>query len=1328
MADEGYGRDFPGNPNPTPKAPEARSAPAAAPSEETGGVAVAAAPAEEKGARTPARISAVEDGDGFSLYLATDDDPAYAMGRSRGLTGEDAAAVLKTSGAWYNAEARSWEDVPEETAEALLAGRPGFTENIIAKFKGGEASMARSRINAAYLAGKMTREEALARSHEELLKVQLGEQPELVWKGLGQAAADAMWVLSHPVDVIRFQAGELAEQAPLLTGGLAAAAQGATEGAMAGAAAAGVGALTGPVAPAAIISGAMGVGAAYRTWKYFSDTEAGSTAGDLLEKGFDDKTVKTLAPLAGIIKGTMEAASFDVMTAPLKREFITKTLNSAPVKAALSKWYVTYAISVGTEVSTEVAQTRVDQIVQNYAAQIEEKPDLLLKPEEVKNQLWETVVKTVASASGMGVPGAAVDFVALKKQTEVLVEKAAAAKEEVAEAPAPAAAAPAEVAPAQAEAETPAAQGAQDYAGQLTAAVAASEKGTMTDEQLIAQVNAVPPLTFDEKKGQVERKARVAAIESDLSEVQTLINVQTRAKEEFATRGISTKRIDAQLTELEQERASLQIDLDFYKNTPAEKGVVVNEFETLEMKQATLESVSKLAFREGRREVLDTRRKALLDVASRLSLTPSELSGILKKKNYGTMGDREFSNWMETTFKPEAKAATRLRIAREEVASVQMEKEIRHESRIRALNELPSVSKMTEEQLYEYADILNEYEKGDVPLTPGLIKANETGIYKGALTYREVQERAAKASDQPIESLRAAGATSELDIFTPLPHVASKNAHYNFAIQQIDAAKAKFGARFTEFRRELYRLGAAAMASRPRGLRGLISPSMPEVMAWLETDKAKAYAGEVQLPTLTPEEEAFAQYVQAFFDDAYNYLSAVEGLQSRFSGGKYMFHMAKDVTEILAGIPDKGLRAVAKELRERWAASETELTAMDKGKIVGRRKFMTQTLFRSGDRDPSTNVIRAVEVYAKALHNKQALDSAISTIETAVNAAKLTGDIPLDAFTPVDEWLAGYLRTQKGQSIINNVIKQGGKIDAAIRLMSNGISLLYIAGNYQLQAMSAAGETMAMLPAVRAKGLSIGLARLLSKQGQAIVSQKAHFTGLSPVTEAFAPGSTAGDKLGLLMYGIIQTNRHLALQTAFLASLTPEEFNSGVVPESRMAEIKKKLGRWMDLPGNKSLFGSTSTGASLTKFRGWAIPVMLSTADNLRSLAATLGAGDPKRKLTDAQKSELLGQLEALGVAVAVTQLMKGEDDEESPVEKKLLSEIWTLLGALSPKTMLSVGPIIPFVLQLAQNLSLLGTKYQRGEKEGEDRGVAGLKRQFTPALAKQFQSKDEEN
>ena len=1368
--------------------------------------------------------------DGTRRAVMSTEDETTDLGRVN-VDPKDAEQILHVAGQ-YDADTESW-DVDEKTVQSLMQGRLGLTDYVFARYKRGEVGAVRNAIGQKFLEGGITREDAIARGHEELLKVQVGKAPELAWNGgFGKFAAEA---LKRPVETLRFALGAAAEQIPVMVGAVKAGIEGAAKGmAATGAAAVATGTVLTPAGVAALPVGAE-VGGAYGSWSYFVKTEAGSTAIDMLDKGFGDKEIRALAPYAGVIKGSLEMASFSVMTAPFKRGFISTVLNSAAVKKVLANGVVQYAKEIGAEITTEVAQTKVDQIVNDMAAVAENKPELLNKPEDAANELWNTALETVAATAVLGAPGAALDSVRTRAATkaEVKAQAETTAKidavkakfKERGDAPAPVelkaepvvekAATPAPVAPA---APSPAdlvsgfedgsvsaeelITGVSDAIDEEFDAPPVVPEGSAEESMDVPGAGKKPKPALAHKAHAVAVEAAVTAKESDLSEIQTLLDEAVKERDrvikEYSDAAVAkatkkngaalspaqieavraeagvppTSMRDQKITSLITQAEGLMEDIAALKEPVAE----VPRTAKLEMKAATLEDIIDAGFKEGgdearakakierdaaeeefraakgelravakakldaARERFDnlsdkvkSRPKIIKAIVDENNLTAADVKPLLKNTTVGLLGDVAFNNFVEK-FKAQVAKVVERKAALADLEATQAKMELRKENYIRALNELPAVSKMTTEELRQYIDILEtQYEKGDRALSPSLIEANKTGVYAGAKTYREVVAKAAARLNVTMDELKGMTELSELDIYTPLPHLAAKNPRHDYMVRTVDALKAKYGIKYTEFRNGLYKLGAAALASRPRTLADrFLAPTMPRVMAYLESESSPSKSRSAQV-FLTPEELALAQYIEAFYDDAHAYLVLVESLDSRFAG-KYAFHSKMELSEMLLGVKDKGVKAVGKEILENWMGEKATVTAKDpSGKVLGRRKFFKQTLFRSGELAPSLDVLRATDRYAKQFFSKQALDAAIPMIETTFEAVRHESDLTetsaKEAFGNAWAFVKDFLNTQKGQSILEKVVKQGGKIDGAIRLLSSYISFMYIAGNLKLQTISVVGETMAMIPAVGVRGVAKGQYQaLFSKQGKAILAKYEHFTGTSLLKEVMQPGRNLEDNLGSLLYGIIQWGRHHSLQVALLASLTKEELASGTVSDERLADIKLKLGRWIDLPGNKSIFGSTSTGASITKFRGWAIPVMLSTGEDLMALGRTLTKlGDPKKRLTVEQAVELRRLMEAAAIALAVTALVKSDDEEDAgPVEKKLLQEVWTLLSALSPMTSLAFGPMIPFITNLGRNLSLLGTKYQAGEKEGEDRGVAALKKQLlTPALVKQILPED---
>lgn len=412
-------RTFPNDPNPPPVVPEARASSGTPTAVTTVAPADAPpAPLAPSPAAAPSIFRVVRRPDGtMGAFELSSDLSETPLGD---LTPDDAEALNAVS--TFDPSTNTW-DAPEATVRSLVQGHKGLTAELWGRVQGGEASLVKMGLGTAFLARKLSPEDAVAHGKAELVKARLNQQPALAWKGLGGAAASTARVLTHPQEALRFAAGEAAEQLPLLERGLEAAARGAAKGMAAGATAAALGSLTGPVAPAAIITGAAGVGAAFESWKFFTDLEAGSTAIDMLEAGHDPKVVQEWAPIAGVLKGSLEMASYGVMAAPFKRGFIKTVLNSDTFKKAAASWVGQYSASLGAEISTEMAQTKIDQVVNNWAAEVEGRPALLQSAEKAKDELWATFVKTLAGTAAIGAVGPTVEKV-VDTRLKALDEKA----------------------------------------------------------------------------------------------------------------------------------------------------------------------------------------------------------------------------------------------------------------------------------------------------------------------------------------------------------------------------------------------------------------------------------------------------------------------------------------------------------------------------------------------------------------------------------------------------------------------------------------------------------------------------------------------------------------------------------------------------------------------------------------------------------------------------------------------------------------------------------------------------------------------------------------
>lgn len=1345
---------FGGSPNPGAKAPEARSAPRSAAPEPSSGGGISAPSVgagvgmEVSSAAKDApifRIYSNPDG-GRDVYMLTPDLESTKLGAVNS-SNDDAEKVLSVAGT-FNDGAGTW-DVPEDVAQSLMKGRLGFTDNIIAKFKAGEANMARNAIGAAYLAGTMTREDAVARGHEELLKVQVGEQPQLAWNGMGAFAENVIKAFKNPIKALRFASGEMAEQVPVLIGSLEAAARGGAKGVVAGGAAAVAGLATGPVglaAAAPVVTAGAEVGAAFETWKFMSDTEAGSTAMDMLDQGFDDKTVRELAPLAGVVKGTLENVSFNVMTAPFKRGFVLNVLGKDSVKAALAKWYVSYAETIGTEVTTEMAQTRVDQLTQNYAAQVEAKPELLLNPAKAKDQLWETFVKTAAATMLMGAPGAGVDLILGAKPEEGAKVQTAPVTET------PSTISPSSVVPAP-EPSTPSPQQAH-----VESVIQSFEKGGASAEEVISAVEsetAGPTLaeelgvkpeaakktkpSLEQRQAEVAQQARITALNEDLKGTQDLIAVLEPAVARAEKAGQPATALKNEIDRLRTRETGILQDLQDTRTLPVAEAVARQE--QLSLKAATLEDIVAAGFKEGR-QATKQRAAQVLEVAKAAGLTQGDIKTLLKNKNLGLMGDREFQNWLDTgkmgdngkhipSFRRQVADLAEKKSARSELAVALKEMDLKRESRLREINDIPPTRKMTTEQLRDYAKLVKTFEKGDEFLTAKRAEQLKGTEFEGAVTMREVQTRAAELLGKPLEALqsRAIGWWDRQWLhFQPDTQLAAVHPIFDFMVRAKKDARREALAGVIAFREANHKLAAAAIASRSKmslgeRIKSWFVPQQKAVAAYIEAQTPALRAKLAK--SLTPEELAWAHGWIDFATQAYTYLvqqAAIEG--SRYEGA-YIPHVRRPLREMLLGIKDTGVKGFLTELKSRFDQAGESVTAMDeRGQPLAFDKFLTNTLHRSGEMAPSLNLVPVFDHYAESIFKKKALDRMVPAVDTLVlaykNADRSIASEEINKI--VSSFTKDFLNAAKGNAPW--AVPHGGVIEGIVRFGQNMASLAYINLNFALQAASPVGASMVELPVLGHKGLALAKTRRLTAQGRKILAANHAFIGESLAEHIFDPGKSIVEQTGAVANGMWSVIHNEVMSDLLLGSMTDEEFASGKISEARLTDIEVKAGRWIDIRGSKSVRGSSVLGAGWTQFKGWMIPPIRSTAEDAIALAKMLSDPANKSKRISAQQAWEIAYMAEMYTVGYLAKQSLGEDDPEDQsfaarFRRYLSGELLSHVNALNIASFASGGAGAAWLGRFGYNLLLLAHLWEDEEGKNADKRARGAKglRKLTPIL-----------
>ena len=1390
MADEYTPRSFPNNPDPIPSDVLKTMARPPAPSVSTPQSEVAAKP----------KVGVVEsirsdfalpkndmeaEGDFWAsgpdangrrkLYYTDKDGETEEFGDMPA----DRAKVLDTAAEFVPGD-KSYRNIPKPVFESLKKQEIGILDHVHKMYDAGKAGTAEGMIWWQNMSGNMDEAEALDKSDIEQLKMQV-DSPLTPWRDgrLAAMASAVPWVFGKAAQALpSLEAGLSAGMEKLPAMALGATALAATGGP------AGLAALATPAGFGAVLSASSAAGMFDFTFK----VTTGSIYGDMRRKGVDPAIAKRIAPMAGIIAGSLEIVGFKYFTAAAKRTFLKEVMGNEAIKAQMSKWYINYLKETGAEAGVETAQQLVEEYTKNMILLADGRPELMRSQKDIAKSAAQAGVDafvgfgvlkapfamiegaSVNAKEGTTAPapkkmngassltpavaeGAGIELPAAKMNETLAVEpKAPAIEQELVKAEPEVAAAltelNTELDPTAEDADMAYSFVGEELAGDENAAAAVSAKvealrsemsdilleedNTPAEQQRVADIQreigllegmqekmaetptveetAAPEgVPLKEKKPITGAKARVqkqivaareAKLTSDINNNLAMVKELETARTRLEKAGRPVASINTQIAKLMEEVYTL----DEQRNRLAETGVVGPK-EALELKPATLESITSVAFKEGRADVTKKRALQVKDVAAEHSLTDADIRALIKTRNLGIMSDLDFKTFLDD-LRGKAKVLADKKRALTELHATQEAKDLKREINIRKFHGLPPVAKMTAEQMRQYAEILEGFETGDTFWTPARIKALENTRFAGAKTAREVLEMAAKQLGTPIEELSAATA-GQFDSMRSDNRFAKQNALYAFVVRESQKTLAEAAINTAAIIDQHHKLAKAAIESRG-GEKGAwdklvewLAPTQDQIMAYIEaTDpKEKVALG----ASLTKEELALADFYTSFYKDAEEYLLVNGDIEAtRFTGGKYVPHYARTIPEIIKGIRNTGIKSALSEVWESFKESSDRIQLLDKntGRALSLKKSFANTKFRSGEMTPSTNIIRAFDLYAAQFGRKKALDEIAPTIDTLVMALAANEKTPeaQENAAEVLDSIRTYVNSKKGiQPSQGKFIPTGGVIDTGIRLATAWASIKLIALNLPLQATMFVGEKSAEYMVLGARAIAKANYRKTTEKGKAILAKYKGVIGEGVVEKFKEPGKNITDRLGLVFYGLAAQSRVSTMKDLILGSMTDAEFEAGEISPERIAAIKVEANRWIDIEGLGSAAGSTSVGKMLTQFKRWAVPMATSAKDLAISLSKSLASGG-KRAMTTKEKVEM-GRLMKLALFAAATAYLLDLDDEEKngrnlttlgKVKRNAVREILSPLQGFNLK-MFTVLPVAATVAsKLAGDLATL--------------------------------------
>jgi len=669
----------------------------------------------------------------------------------------------------------------------------------------------------------------------------------------------------------------------------------------------------------------------------------------------------------------------------------------------------------------------------------------------------------------------------------------------------------------------------------------------------------------------------------------------------------------------------------------------------------------------------------------------------------------------------EAKALTfsELLQKRNEVINLIQDREFVRADNVRKAMELPPIDKMSDAQLEEYLGVLSQYELGDVFLTPRTLQTLRTTDLKEAKTLREIQEDLAERTGVSIDQLQQIKVAA-WDKFIPDPVLMKKNGFYQLLVKMTHESILGANKHMIQLESEIKVLANDARNSRTKTFSDRIIPQDLEVIEYLETP-----VEERDPSKLTGEELTYAEYLNAHYTEAFEYLQTMNFIENGIDG--YYTHIRRGFLET---VKTDGIIQAMQEIFSQQAQDKLASTIIgdDTGNILAKHKFFQFAQKRTGKLVPTQNAARAFISYQSAFQKKRALDSIVPSLDAYVYslAPRETTARGLELDRTLKKFFNEWMNNKKGRRFsFGGVVQQNGKLDLALRMGRTVTSLLDLALNIPVAVTPIVGEFVLNVQLMTVKEMVIAKKRRLTKKGRKIANQYEEFVGKTVWDSITEASKTFGSKLmeGIFApFSIASRNSNVDF---LLGKMTEAEFQKGEITRERLAVLKLEMGRYRNVANVSSIIGSTSIGGAYTQYKSWAIPTLLSTMQNITTLSKDI----LQRKVTfkgflnDKRTRETVRFIMISFITyLAISNLF--DDEEKDTIYgntlKKIKQESLTLLSTIDPRMWTSQFRLQSFIDDLAKNVSSLILLEKYKTKPGF-KGFEGLKRQLTPRAVKQF-------
>lgn len=717
------------------------------------------------------------------------------------------------------------------------------------------------------------------------------------------------------------------------------------------------------------------------------------------------------------------------------------------------------------------------------------------------------------------------------------------------------------------------------------------------------------------------------------------------------------------------------------------------------------------------------RRQTINTIKNYLGLSDVQMKGLTARRSYANMTDYEFKKFKDDLL-VRAEEVYESAVAKARVMGLIQDKRLEKVENYQRALKLPTISKMSSRQLKHFADLLEPFEDGDVFLTPRELETVDRTDLKGIRTWREAKAALAKEAGVPIEDL-ATIKVNWTDKFKWDNALAESNPFYKLIVTEINKKLLEAEARSHEVENRIFELAKKSEKSRAgSGWEKIGRKFIPQdkgIMAYMEASKEDK---PVHAKALTAAQLDLAHYMQEYFGQALEYLIKIKSLQK--GRENYFVHMRRSFLETFK---DDGIAKAVTSIFKNYQLEEMAFNILDgdTGNILPLEKFFQFSLRRTGELAPTQNVIKSFLAYSKTFEKKVTLDETIPKLDIYAQSLTPRHYTPrgLEIDRSIKKFVYEYVNNKKGRTVDMKFVKQGDKVDLAIRGLRTFVTILDLGLSIPVGIASFVGEQAANYTMLGERGWVLGTARGRTKKGKAILEKYEAFVGRSIWEEFTQPGKEIGERVIEGMFGFFHQATVTANKQFLLASLSDEEYDSGVIEEGRLAQIRIEQGRFRAVPGAKSLIGSTSPGSAAIQYKGWAVPIMRTVTKDLGILVRDLKNKPLGEALTGREARELF---RAIRMTTAVLLVLGLGDKEDKSFMGQLMyktrREALTVLQAISPDMWLSTPRLVGFASKLGTNLKSLILLEEYKTKPGL-KGAGGLKRQFTPGVVRSLK-KDE--